>query len=52
MDCRFHPTLLFSEVAMKTRTVAASVLIATLVSHVGWAEPADPAVACAIFYVR
>jgi hypothetical protein len=52
MDCRFHPTLLFSEVAMKTRTAAAIVLIATLFSHVGWAEPADPANAFAIFYVR
>ena len=52
MDCRFHQTLLFSEVAMKTGTAAAILLIATLFSNVGRAEPADPAIAYAIFYVR
>jgi hypothetical protein len=52
MDCRFHQTLLCSEVAMKTGTAAAILLIATLFSHVGQAEPADPAIAHAIFYVR
>jgi hypothetical protein len=52
MDCSFHQTLLFSEVAMKKRTAAVILLIATLFSHVGRAEPADPAIAYAIFYVR
>jgi len=52
MDCRFHQTLLFSEVAMKTQTVAAILLIAIFFSHVGQAKPADPAIAYAIFYVR
>jgi hypothetical protein len=52
LDRRFYQTFFFDEVAMKTRTVAAIVLIATLFSHVGWAGPADPAIAYAIFYVR
>jgi hypothetical protein len=52
MDCRFHQTLLFSEVAMKIGTAAVILLAATLFFHVGRAEPADPVIAYAIFYVR
>ncbi len=37
---------------MKTGTAAVILLIATLFSNVGRAEPADPAIAHAIFYVR